>query len=141
MTHYRADYRYAVQTALAADQYFAKFEVRSAWANAADLDSLPMFGVATPSERKERDTHDGSRRETTMLIALKRAGGDDLEEVLDDDSAVVEEIVLRALEQRGSDCILTDTEVQLDGGSEQRVGTLIMKFTVTAWLAEPLSGV
>ncbi|TYB83967.1 hypothetical protein [Oceaniovalibus sp. ACAM 378] len=141
MSHYRSEYRTAVRTALKASSEFAEFTIMSAWAQKIDAETLPVMGVATPREGKQRDSLESSARETTVIVALKRQGGEDIEDVLDDDSAVIERLVLSALEADGQDCQLVDTEIDLDGGGARRVGTLIMRFTVAAWLAEPLAGV
>lgn len=141
MPHYRAGYRAAVRAAMAGSAQFDGFTVMSAWAQNIDADTLPVFGVATPHEGKQREAEDSSARDTTVKVAVKRTGGDDLEDVLDDDSAIVEQLVLAVLDTDDAPCLLTDTQIELDGGGARRIGTLIMNFTVTAWLAEPLTGV
>lgn len=139
MTHYRTEYRAALLAALQVDPVFADFTTLSAWVRDIDAQTLPVLAVATPREVKDRDALETSQRDTTVMVVVKIKGGDDLEQVLDDLSMRVEQLAIPALETAARPCFLTDTEVVVDGGGERRVGTLTMKFLVTAWLAEPLS--
>jgi hypothetical protein len=139
MPHYRSSYRTVVRTALEAQPDFAEYQSLSAWSQTIDSSELPFFAVATPTERKERDTHTSSARETMLFVVFKKRGGDDLEDELDDLSIVAEQAVLLALEDPERECILTETNIELDGSAGTRVGTLSMKFTVTIWPLEPIT--
>lgn len=139
--HYRRAYRDAAVAALGAAPELIGFTHLSAWAQNIDEATLPAFGVATPRETKAREAHDTSVRATVLTVALKRAGGDDLEDLLDADSVVVERAVIGSIETNDRECALTDTSVEIDGGASRRIGTIIMNFTVTFWPVEPLTGV
>lgn len=138
MAHYRSRYRSIVVAALEASTRFEGFATRSAWAQNISAEDLPVFGVATPVETKDRDSLDTSARETTLHLVIKRLGGDDIEDVLDADSEVAETLVLEAFDTHGIQGDLTQTEIRLDGGGEQRAGALTMTFRISAFLVEPL---
>jgi hypothetical protein len=137
--HYRIGYRDAVKTAVAADAAFADYTIISAWAQNIDADTLPAFGVATPHEAKTIETHDDSTRVTQLMVVLKVAGGDDLEDKLDDLSHDVERIVIPAIQQPDVECILRDTRIELDGSGANRIGSLTMDFAISIWLIDPLT--
>jgi hypothetical protein len=139
MPHYRATYRNIVVFALSAQLEFEKFQHMSAWSQTFDDKELPFFAVATPRERKDRSTHGSSTRETVLAVVLKMRGGDDLEDLLDDLSIVAEPVILEALVSEERDCVLTETAVDLDGGSGNRVGTLTLQFNITIWPSEPIT--
>ncbi|MCL4069004.1 hypothetical protein M3484_20820 [Pseudomonas sp. GX19020] len=139
MTHYRSRYRAVIQAALTASPRFADFTVRSAWAQNISAEDLPVFGIATPVESKNRDSLDTSERETTVHIVFKRLGLDDIEDILDEDSAAAETAILDALQASGIQGDLAQTEIRLDGAGEQRAGSLTMTFRLMAFLVEPLT--
>lgn len=139
MTHYRARYRDIVKAALSASARFGSFTTKSAWAQNISAEDLPVFGVATPHETKNRDSLDTSERDTTLHLVIKRLGLDGIEDLLDDDSQAAETLVLEALEAEGIQGDLTQTEIRLDGGGEQRAGALTMTFRISAHLLEPIS--
>jgi hypothetical protein len=138
MPHYRSSYRTLVKVALEAHSAFAEFQHMSAWSQSVDELELPFFAIATPRERKERSTHGSSTRNTVLALVFKVRGGDDLEDTLDDLSFIAEQVTELALETDERDCRLTDTGIDLDGSSGNRVGTLSLQFTITIWPSEPI---
>lgn len=136
MPHYRAEYRAAVKAAIAAEPRFRCFRAKSAWAQNIDPRELPVFGVATPREPCSREGGTTVHRVTTVLIALKRAGGDDVEDILDEDSIEIERVVLPVLLARAQIVALAMTETFVNGEGSQRVGTLLMELTATRFTDE-----
>lgn len=139
MTHYRATYRSLVRAAVTGAPAFADVTVLSAWAHNISDKDLPVFGVATPTERKDRDSLDTSQRDTVLQVALKRLGHDTIDDTLDDDSIALEQIVETALQANSISAVLEETSIQVDGSGEFRVGTLMMTFRISAQLPEPIS--
>lgn len=139
MTHPRAEFRADVRTALLAEARFAAFTLLSAWAQNIDAELLPVMAVATPREGKSLTGHAEAQRVTSLVVVIKRAGGDDLEDVLDDDSDAAEIAVLAALDSANQEAVLETTETRLDGDGSRRVGTLTMTFRVTTWTVDPLT--
>lgn len=131
MTHYRAEYRAVTRDALSASERFQEFQEKSAWAQNIDPEALPIFGVATPRETSSREGGGTVHRVTTVLVALKRQGGDDLEDILDGDSLEVERILLGVLEPCSHIVALGATDTSINGEGSQRIGTLLMEFLVT----------
>lgn len=137
MTHYRSGYRTLVAGAVAASPYFAGMTRLSAWVDGFNATSLPAWFVATPRERAARVSHGTSQRDTDLVVGIKRLGTDDIEDVLDADSAVVEQLVIAALRTQERDCETGEINIKVDGGGEQRVGTLTLTFRITGWLPDP----
>jgi hypothetical protein len=138
VTHYRSAIRAGLRAALAADPTYGAVRQISAWSQNVDAASLPIIGVVTPKEIKDLDGLKTSERETTLLVVLKRIGGEDLEDQLDDDSAAIEIVALTALSGMDLGAELMATDLTLDGSGERRVGTLTMTFRLRQWLPEPL---
>lgn len=139
MPHYRAEYRALVRQTLLASSRFSEFTTRSAWVQNISAEDLPILAVATPGETKERDSFTSSERETTLHLVIKRRGDESLEEILDDDSAAAEILLLDAFRGQGIAGDLTQTQIQIDGTGEQRVGSLTMTFRIRAFFDEPLT--
>lgn len=139
MTHYRSVLRRNLRLALSLDAHFAGVEVISAWSQNVDADSLPVAGVATPTETKDQDALDSASRTTTVIVVLKRRGGSDIEETLDIDSVHVERVALAALRTLGFGADLDSTDIAIDGASEQLIGTLTMTFRADHHTPEPLT--
>lgn len=136
MGHYRSDYRNQAREALAAESRFAGFTVLKVWPGSIDADSLPVLGVLTPQDRSERDSQVSTSRQTLLQVAVRRIGGEDVEDILDEDSALIEAIVISALRRRDVACVLEDTSVVSNSESRQFVGTLIMSFRLQSWRPE-----
>ena len=137
--HRRSQYRAAVRAALVAEPVFAGFTVLSAWSQNIDKDTLPVLGVATPSETKDVDTLGSATVDTQLVVVAKVSGGEDLEDALDDLSEPIELAVIGVLDDEERQCQLRMTDTVLDGAGEKRVGTITMTFSVVCWPAEPLT--
>lgn len=137
MPHYRTAFRQAARLALQADPTFGSFTLLSAWAENIDADTLPVIAVATPKETKEIVTFGSSQRTTQLHVIAKRRGGDDLEDQLDADSIEIERIVIGALWSDTTPCSLQETDIRVEG-QQQRVGTLMMTFTILTWPIDPI---
>ncbi|AZV00200.1 hypothetical protein pben1_p43 [Paracoccus phage vB_PbeS_Pben1] len=133
MPHYRSSYRASVLAALIANARFSGFTALKVWPGSVDADSLPVIGVLTPQDRCERDTQKTTVRRTLLQVAVRRLGGDDVEDVLDDDSEVIEAIVLATLRRLDQPCALEDTSVVSSTVAERNVGTLVMSFRLQSW--------
>lgn len=139
MTHRRAEIRASLRSALQFAPRFNAFEVISAWASSIDARSLPVLGVATPTETKDQDAHRSAERTVMAVVVIKRRGGEDIDDVLDEDSDHVEAIVLGDLRQSGLDAELDRTDVAVDGSADRRIGTLTMTFRAFVQTPEPLT--
>lgn len=137
--HYRSQLRAMTRLALTHCPYFADFTHISAWASSVDIDTLPVLAVMTPSDTKGDSARGSSERLVTLQLLIRRAGGEDIEDILDQDSAQLEAAVLDALRTYGWGGDLQGTEISIDHSGERRVGSLDMKFQVTLWLPEPLT--
>lgn len=139
MTHRRARLRAALKTAFEVAPRFDGFELISAWASSVDPDSLPVLGVATPSETKDQDAHHSAERTITTVVVIKRRGGEDIEDILDGDSDHVERMVLGTLRTLNIDALLDRSDVAVDGSADKRIGTLTMTFRAFIQTPEPLT--
>jgi hypothetical protein len=139
MTHYRSEYRAAARAALVDLSSLAEFKSMSAWSQNIDADTLPVFGVATPTESKERESHSSSMRSTNLVVVLKTLGGDDIEDELDVLSDSVEVAIITALGTASVDCDLQNTTTSVDGQGGSRIGTLSLQFTVITSLEDPVA--
>ena len=139
MKHRRASIRAALRLALSVAPRFAEFEIIPAWTSSVDARSLPVLGIATPSETKDQDTHQAAERAITIIVVLKRLGGEDIDDVLDDDSDHVEGMVLATLRTLGIDAQLDRTDVSADGSADRRIGTLTMTFRAFVQTPDPLT--
>lgn len=133
MSHYRSEFRTLVREALAAHPRFTEVTVMRVWPGSIDAATLPVIGVLTPQERSAPDTQTTTRRGTLLQVALRRIGHDEVEDVLDADSAVVEAVVIATLRSRERNCVLKDTSVVSNSDAHAFVGTLVMSFRVTSW--------
>lgn len=137
MPHYRSEYRQLARVALAAHPRFAGVDVRAVWPGSVSDEDLPVLGVLTPQEPSARDTQSSSTKRTLMQVALRRIGGDEIEDQLDEDSAVIEAVILATLRSGKIRCALEDTSVTSNGGGSANVGTLVMSFRIQSWRSEP----
>lgn len=133
MSHYRSDFRNQVRETLAANPRFTGFTVMRVWPGTIDAATLPVIGVLTPQERSTPDSQRTTSRGTLLQLVLRRIGHDEVEDVLDADSEVVEAVVIAALRRPDRNCVLEDTSVVSNGDAHAFVGTLVMSFRVTTW--------
>lgn len=129
--------RAAAKLALRNDPALAAFTEISAWVQSIDATTLPAWAVATPQERRDRQSDDHAQEDVTLAVIVKRLGDDDIEDQLDDDSAAVDAAICAALRDQFTQVELAQTETKLDGEGARRVGTLTMAFTVTYWVDDP----
>ncbi|MFG6080978.1 hypothetical protein ACEUZ9_001593 [Paracoccus litorisediminis] len=134
MAHFRTDCRNAVREALSGHNHFAGFTVLRVWSGVIDHDTLPVLGVLTPQDRCEQDSMTSTARRTLLQVALRRTGLDEVEDVLDRDSAVIEALVIAALRRPDRACVLEETSVVTNTDGQRNVGTLVMSFRLTHWL-------
>lgn len=137
MPHYRGEIRADVRAALQSSARFASFGHVRLWSKSLDFKALPVIAVGIPREGCERTGLEQTTRQTTIIVAIKRLGGDDLEDLLDEDSAEIERVIMAVLGSNKMD--LTDTSLAEDGAGEQRVGTLTMTFVVSTYQSDPLT--
>ncbi|NEX45187.1 hypothetical protein [Pseudotabrizicola algicola] len=133
----RTAIRAAAKLALQGAAGLTAFTEMSAWAQSVDSSILPAWGVVTPRETRLRQANDTAQEELVLAVFVKRLGDDDIEDVLDADSALIETAIIPALRALERDCELTSTEIRLDGEGARRLGTLTMAFTVTYWADDP----
>ncbi|MDK8874688.1 hypothetical protein [Paracoccus sp. SSJ] len=131
MTHYRSEIRALARAALTAHPRFAAFTAPKVWPGTVDADSLPVIGVLTPQDSSRMETMTSTERKPLMQVAVRRKGGDDVEDILDDDSELIEAIVLGAIRAQNRFCFLRETSVVSNTDGIQNVGTLVMTFEIT----------
>lgn len=130
MAHYRSEIRTLARSALVAHPRFAGFTGPKVWPGAVDAASLPIIGVLTPQDTSRMESFTSTERKTLMQVALRRKGGEDIEDVLDQDSELIEAIVLSAIRSQNRFCFLRETSVVSNTDAIQNVGTLVMTFEV-----------
>ena len=131
MSHYRSDIRTLARAALLAHPRFDDFTSPKVWPGAVDVDSLPVIGVLTPQDSSRMESFTSTERKTLMQVAVRRAGGDDVEDALDDDSELIEAIILAAIRVENRFCFLRETSVVSNTDGSRNIGTLVMTFEVT----------
>lgn len=138
MSHWRSDYRTSVRAALAARPRFASFRIMKIWPGSIDDASLPVIGVLTPTEPVARDSQKSATRRTLLQVALRRIGGEDVEDILDADSDEIEAVVLAALRTPARRAQLEELTIVSNSLSEAYVGTLVMSFRIQSFRSEPV---
>lgn len=133
MSHYRSEYRAIARAALAAHPRFADVTIFRVWPGSVDDATLPVMGVLTPQESCEADTQKTTTRRTLMQVALRCAGGDEIEDMLDEDSALIEAIIIAALRRPDLRCALEETSIVSNSQGYAFVGTLVMGFRLQSW--------
>lgn len=133
MSHYRSEYRATARTALAAHPRFADFTIFKVWPGSVDDATLPVLGVLTPQEPCEPDTQKTTTRRTLMQVAVRRLGGDEVEDTLDEDSGIIEAIIIAALRRPDLRCVLEETSIVSNSNGHSNVGTLVMGFRLQSW--------
>lgn len=134
MTHFRTEYRGLCRDALVLMPRFAGFEMLKVWPGAIDDNTLPVIGVLTPNDRCKQDSMTSTKRETLLQVVVRRKGGDDVEDLLDEDSELIEAVINAALRLPTRSCFLDATTVVSNTNGEANIGTLVMSFLVTQWL-------
>ncbi|MFV0303562.1 MAG: hypothetical protein ACK5IP_22295 [Paracoccus sp. (in: a-proteobacteria)] len=132
MSHYRSEFRAAARTALTGETRFSGFTFPKVWPGSVDADSLPVLGVLTPQDNSQMASLSSTERKTLMQVAIRRKGGDDVEDILDEDSFVIEAVILPTLRGMNVFCFLRETSVISNTDGIQNVGTLVMTFEITS---------
>jgi len=135
--HARAALRQSVRDAVLAHDRFADFSLLRRWSANIDAQTLPAVLVATPEEQPRRVAVGQVNRLTDLRVSLRRLGGDDMDDVLDEDSAVLETIVLPLLEQVApGEFDLTLIETKVNEEANKSLGMLDMTFSLVRRTAE-----
>ncbi len=132
MSHYRSDIRALARMALTAHPRFAGFTAPKVWPGAVDADSLPVIGVLTPQDGSRMESFTSTERKTLMQVAVRRKGGEDIEDILDEDSEFIEAIVLAAIRAQNRFCFLRETSLVSNTDGGRNVGTLVMTFETSS---------
>lgn len=108
-----------------------------------DRDALPCGVVWVPRVvTDEFDDSESVERVPEIRVLIKRAGGNDIEDVMEADSAVIEASVFAALESFAPSYshALTETLLRIDGDGNTPVGELMMAFSaqITTDRGDPL---
>lgn len=139
MTHPRATYRQALRVAFDAAPGLAGVKVMKAWAMPSDEADLPALAVLTPGERATASTGNQVNKAAEIVVVLKTTGGEDIEDVLDTYSEVIEAeaiAVFMGLTPQPPLFGYSAADMKIEGGSAKRVGTLEMRFEVVRFTAE-----
>lgn len=136
MSHYRSDIRALARGALISHPRFTAFTCPKVWPGAVDAESLPVIGVLTPQDSSRMETFTSTERKTLLQVAVRRKGGEDIEDILDADSDMIEAIVLAALRVQNRFCFLRETSLVSNTDGAQNIGTLVMTFETTSMRPE-----
>lgn len=117
---------------------FDDFEALRTWARSIDDDAIPGWCVVTPRTRQTKDGVRSYTLDPDLEIQVRRAGGDDLEDILDEDAGVVEEALLPALALVAEAPELVLIETTFHNGGERRLGFLNMRFTARKLITKTL---
>ena len=131
MSHHRSDIRALARAALIAHPHFEGFTAPKVWPGTVDAATLPVLGVLTPQDASRMESFASTERKTLMQVAVRRKGGDDVEDILDEDSELIEAIVLDAVRAQNRFCFLRETSVVSNTDGIQNVGTLVVGFEIT----------
>lgn len=101
------------------------------WAQGLDGEALPLVAVLTQGGPVTRGAKDMLRREETLLVVLRRAGDDGLEDALDDDAIAAEAAVRTALDALAEvmDAELAEIRIQIAGEGGRRIGQVEQRWT------------
>jgi len=135
--HPRAQLRADLRAVIEGEARFSGFADHRALPRNVGADQCPLFYVATPRERVTPDSGDDMSRRPEIMVGLRRVGGDELEDVLDEDSAVLEPLILAVL--RGvndNDYGLDMVEVDVLADGSPRIGRLDMVFRLARYTKE-----
>lgn len=130
MSHYRTEIRRLAREALIAHPRFAGFTTPKVWPGTVDSETLPVMGVLTPQDSSRMETMVSTERKPLLQIAVRRRGGDDVEDMLDEDSELIEAIILAAIRGQNRFCFLRETSVVSNTDGARNIGTLVMTFEV-----------
>lgn len=131
MAHHRTDLRQAAVLALADDARIGRYTFVKAWVMAADDQMQPVWTVATPREQSGSAAKDTLSRVVSLVVALKRSGGEDIEDDLDLDAAAIEAAVWPAIEPLCLHAELDQTDTKLAGEGSRREGSVEVRFACT----------
>lgn len=131
MSHHRTELRALARAALAAHPAFAGFHVPKVWRGSIDAAALPVLGVLTPQDTSRMESFTSTERKTLLQVALRRGGGEDVEDTLDEDSELIEAIILAAIRAPNRFCFLRETSLVSNTDATRNVGTLVMTFEIT----------
>lgn len=132
MAHYRAEARSLARMALIAHPRFADFTAPRVWPGTLDAESLPVIGVLTPQDTSRMESFTSTERKTMLQVAVRRRGAENVEDILDEDSDVIEAVVLGALRAENRFCFLRDTSLVSNTDGTRNIGTLVLTFEFTS---------
>lgn len=124
--------RDAAAAALEASAHFADHRRINAWmVQAVSATDLPVYGMATPDETRNRDySQDLAEVRCDLVLVIKRAGQDLVEDDLDSDADAAAAAIQDAIRTDYRACDLTRTQCKIDASGERRVGSVEMIFAV-----------
>ncbi len=135
--HPRKKLRDDLRAALAAHADFAGWTQFKAWAHRPDESQLPAWGVFTPRETVAQSTGLAVNKTVDLVIALRIAGGEAIEDEMDAISATVEDQVIGYLQANAyPEFGLLSTDLPLSLPGAKRLGDIDMLFQVVRYTVE-----
>jgi hypothetical protein len=135
VTHLRTSLRVAVRDGLSGAAALSEFTVLRAWGQNIDTDALPALGVFIPRELIAGADVSQQLRVPEIVVQVRRAGGDDLEDLLDADAAAIEPVVEAILAAAVSgEHGLASTDIDISGEGKSRVGKMNLMFRAGAYV-------
>jgi hypothetical protein len=94
-------------------------------------DRLPMWTLYTRSQRSSDLDKEELRKDTELLILIRRAGGKDLQDVLDVDADKIEDLAFAALDASPAifDVMPAQLAFEFSGDGSKRMGTAQISIT------------
>ena len=124
--------RRLAREAMAGTARYYDIPAMRSWSQAVNFEELPIWGVMTPDEQSAPVAKDYTGRSVVLSVAVKREGGDELEDELDVDAAEIEAAVLPVLlnycMEQGQEAHVSNTAMRFDGDGMRRVGVVEVRF-------------
>ena len=134
MTLKNKEFRDTVRAAIKAHDRFSDFGSFKLWEKRVDSSDLPAISLGVPRWGLDPNhSLDTSERVATLVVAVKRCGGDELEDLGEEDAKALEDIVLGALDDEAHEVTPQEASYQEDVGGQQAVSTLSMMFAIKYW--------
>lgn len=136
MSHFRRQLRADVAAKILTYERFSAFRQIPAWVNSPNEKDLPAFAVAIPKTDVGLEADAVTFRDATLVVGVKRVGGDELEDCFDDDAEQLELIVFAALQELTSEWFFVGDEIAISKEGTKRIGTLSMTFQARVYTPE-----
>jgi len=126
---WRKAFRDFAKTGMRTDPYFSAFTELPSWAQDIDAGTLPVWSVMTPREQIDSQNKDELRRTFDLTVTMARAGGDDVDDILDADALAAEAAVMPTLKSAGLYAEMAGVATRMAGEGARRLGEIELTIT------------